>query len=144
MKTSRYWVAVVSREHAMRGIAGGFIQVCHGKQSPLKRISKGDGLLIYSPKLSMEGTDKYQKFTAIGKASDEDVYAFQMTEHFVPFRRNIQFMEAREVSILPLIGKLSFIQNKQSWGYPFRFGFFEIPENDFNLIASNMLVHEEV
>ena len=26
-----YWIAVASREHVRRGVAGGFAQVCHGK-----------------------------------------------------------------------------------------------------------------
>jgi hypothetical protein len=37
---------------------------------------------------------------------------------------------------------LDFIKNKKAWGYPFRFGFFEISENDFNRITEKMLQHE--
>ena len=109
----------------------------------LKRIKQDDWVMVYSPKLTMEEDVKCQSFTAIGQASDEDVYQFQMTEHFIPFRRNIKFYECKETSILPLINDLSFIQNKKSWGYPFRFGFFEINETDFNLIISNMLHSEK-
>ncbi len=65
-----------------------------------------------------------------------------MTENFNPFRRNIDFFECKECSIIPLINDLEFIINKKSWGYPFRFGFFEIKENDFNLISSKMLHYE--
>jgi predicted RNA-binding protein len=43
--------------------------------------------------------------------------------------------------ILPLIDDLHFIRNKQSWGYSFRFGFFEINQHDFDLISSQMLQH---
>ncbi len=136
---TKYWVAVISKEHAMRGVSGGFIQVCHGKQAPLKRMKQGDGILIYSPKLAMNGTDKLQSFTGIGEVTDEEVYPFKMTEDFVPFRRNIKFYDCNEISILPLITDLEFIQNKKSWGYPFRFGFFEINKNDFNLISSVLL-----
>ena len=90
----------------------------------------------------MEGDQKCQSFTAIGQTMDEDVYQFKMTENFIPFRRNIKFHECQETSILPLIEDLEFIKNKKSWGYPFRFGFFEINENDFNLISSQMLKYE--
>jgi len=48
-------------------------------------------------------------------------------------------MQSKETSILPLIENLQFIQNKQSWGYPFRFGMLEINEHDFDLISSQML-----
>ncbi|PZX94061.1 EVE domain-containing protein [Flavobacterium aquariorum] len=139
MSNVRYWIAAISKEHTSRGVAGGFIQVCHGKEAPLKRMKKGDYLLIYSSKVTMEGNEKCQSFTAVGKIKDDDVYQFQMTETFKPFRRNIEFLESVETSIIPLISNLEFIPNKKSWGYPFRFGFFEINENDFNFITSKML-----
>jgi hypothetical protein len=143
MSSIRYWVAAVSKEHTMRGVAGSFMQVCHGKQAPLKRMKKGDYLLVYSSKITMEGNEKCQAFTAIGKVMDDDVYQFQMTENFKPFRRNIDFMPSQESSIIPLINDLEFIVNKKSWGYPFRFGFLEIKEKDFNLIASKMFQKQD-
>jgi len=144
MSSVKYWIATISKEHTQRGVNGGFIQVCHGKQAPLKRMKKGDYLIVYSSKISMEGNEKCQTFTAIGKVKDDEVYQFQMTENFKPFRRNIDFIECSESSIIPLINDLEFIPNKKSWGYPFRFGFFEIKENDFNLIASKILQNENV
>jgi hypothetical protein len=142
MQQSKYWIAVVSKEHTMRGVSGGFMQVCHGKPAPLKRMKTNDWIIVYSPKLSMEGETKCQSFTAIGQTSDENVYQFQMTKDFIPFRRNIRFYDCNETSILPLIDQLDFIQNKSRWGYSFRFGFFEINEHDFNLISSQMLINE--
>ncbi|MCD0471620.1 EVE domain-containing protein [Flavobacterium sp. JAS] len=139
MRAKKYWIATISKEHTQRGVNGGFIQVCHGKEAPLKRMQKEDCLLIYSSKITMEGNEKCQAFTALGKVIDDEVYSFQMTENFVPFRRNIQFVECNEVSIIPLIENLEFIPNKKSWGYPFRYGFFEINENDFNFITSKMI-----
>lgn len=44
-----YWVAVASKEHVQRGIAGGFAQVCHGKPTPLNRMETGDWIIYYSP-----------------------------------------------------------------------------------------------
>ncbi len=142
MSSTKYWIAAVSKEHTLRGIAGSFIQVCHGKQAPLKRMKKGDYLIVYSSKITMKGNEKCQAFTAIGQVKDNDVYQFSMSENFKPFRRNIDFFECRESSIIPLINNLEFISNKKSWGFPFRFGFFEINEKDFNLITSKMLQNE--
>jgi len=51
-------------------------------------------------------------------------------------------MPSQDISILPLINDLAFIRNKKSWGYSFRFGFFEIGKEDFALIASQMLINE--
>lgn len=138
MENQKYWIAVVSKEHTMHGVAGGFMQVCHGKEAPLKRIKPNDWLIIYSPKLAMEGETKCQAFTAIGQAKNQDIYQFQMTQSFNPFRKDIKFYKCQETSILPMINDLEFIQDKKKWGFPFRFGFFEIKEKDFNLIVSKM------
>ncbi|MCB0687561.1 MAG: EVE domain-containing protein [Saprospiraceae bacterium] len=123
-------------------MAEGIAQACHGKASPLKRMKKGDFVIYYSGKETFGKPEKCQEFTAIGQVKDNDVYRFQMTPDFCPSRRNIEFYKNHDVSILPLIEHLDFIKNKKSWGYPFRFGFFEIKEHDFNIISSKMLSKE--
>ena len=101
-------------------------------------------MIYYSGKREFGKPEKCQEFTAVGTVKDDEVYSFQMTADFCPFRRNIEFYKSEDVSILPLIDCLQFIQNKKSWGYPFRFGFFEINKHDFELISSKMLIKEYV
>lgn len=136
---TKYWVIVASKDHVKKGLTEGFAQACHGKTAPLKRMKKDDFIIYYSGKQTMNKPDKCQEFTAIGKVADDETYSFQMTEDFCPSRRNIEFLKNEDVSILPLINELDFIQNKKSWGYPFRFGFFEINQHDFDLISQQML-----
>ncbi|MHA4915566.1 EVE domain-containing protein, partial [Enterococcus faecium] len=50
-----YWIGVASRDHIARGVAGGFCQLCHGKAQALKRMKKGDWIIYYSPKETMDG-----------------------------------------------------------------------------------------
>lgn len=133
-----HWLAVASREHVRRGITGGFAQVCHGKPGPLKQMSPGDWLVYYSPTEFFCEKIPCRKFTAIGRVKPREPYQFQMSSEFIPWRRDIEFMESNETSILPLIDSLSFIQNKQRWGFPFRRGCFGISSNDFQIIASSM------
>lgn len=140
----KYYIAVVSKDHTKLWIDGWFMQVCHWKQAPLKRMKKDDWMIVYSPKYSMNWDEKCQSFTAIWKAIDDNVYQFSMSEIFHPFRRNIEFYESDEVSILPLINSLDFILDKKRWWYPFRFGFFEITEKDFNLIFTKMIKNENI
>jgi hypothetical protein len=135
----RYWIVVVSKDHIARGVAGGFMQANHGKQSPLKRMSVDDWVICYSPKQTMIGTESCQAFTAIGQVADDKIYQYKMTDDFIPYRRNIKYHKCNEMPIAPLINELDFIKNKNSWGYRFRFGFFEIPEHDFKLIKSKMV-----
>lgn len=135
----KYWIGVASKEHVQRGVTGGFCQLCHGKQQPLRRMSKGDWIIYYSSKEIFGEDTPCQKFTAIGEVVGDDVYQFEMEHGFVPYRRDIQFHECKEVAIRPLIEALSFIKNKRSWGYTFRFGFLDIPKEDFRLLATAML-----
>jgi hypothetical protein len=135
---TKYWVGVASREHVIKGRTEGIAQVCHGKQTPLKRIKLGDWIIYYSPTEIFGAKQPCRKFTAIGQIKDNEPYQFKMSEDFIPWRRDVNFVSAKEVAIEPLIDKLSFIKNKSHWGFIFRFGLFEIPIHDFHLIASTM------
>jgi len=135
----KYWITVASKDHIARGIAGGFMQANHGKQAALKKVHADDWVLFYSPKQSMNGTEPCKAFTAIGQAVGDEIYQHKMSEDFIPWRRNIKFYESAEAPIIPLVDELDFIINKKSWGYPFRFGFLEIGEQDFELIKKQMI-----
>ena len=134
-----YWIGVASKDHIQHGVEGGFCQLCHGKQQPLKRMKKGDWIIYYSPKKVFKEKTPCQKFTAIGEIIDEEVYQFEMFPGFIPFRRNVAFTPCKEVDIRPLIENLDFIKNKKIWGYAFRFGHIKISEQDFMLIKQSML-----
>ncbi len=113
-RATKYWVIVASKDHVKSGIAAGFAQACHGKASPLKRMRKDDFIIYYSGKQTMGKAEACQQFTAIGKVIDNETYQFQASEDFCPSRRNIEFLPGKDVSILPLIGELDFIQDKKS------------------------------
>lgn len=134
----RYWIGVVSRAHVLGGVAGGFAQLCHGKERPLRRLRAGDWLVYYSPRTAMGGGEPLQAFTAIGRVVDDRVYTQPMADDFVPFRRDVAYVLSREAPIAPLLGQLSFIRDKQRWGYPFRGGLIEIAAEDFATIAAAM------
>jgi EVE domain len=136
--TSRYWIGVASRDHVLKGIEGGFCQLCHGKSNPLKRLTSGDWIIYYSPRTTMNDGDPVQAFTAIGQILAGEPYAFDMGNGFVPNRRDVRFITAQQAPIRPMLETLSFIKNKQSWGYIFRLGLIEIPEPDFRHIAIAM------
>ncbi len=142
MNETRYWVIVASKNHVQNGVRFGIAQANHGKAAPLKRMQVGDGILYYSPKVEFEGSEKLQAFTAIGQVTGNEVYQFDMGGGFIPYRRDVKYFECQDAPIQELIPALTFIENKQSWGYHFRFGFFEIPKTDFDLIASQMAIEK--
>jgi len=136
----RYWIGVVSKEHVLKGVQEGIMQLGHGKRAPLVRLKKGDWLIYYSPLGSFGDKAPLQAFTALGQVSDDNIYEYPVTDDFVPFRRKVNYKkEVNDVPIRPLIEKLSFIKSKQSWGYVFRFGLVEIPRPDFVTIKRHML-----
>ena len=139
MSETRNWLAIVSAEHAARGRAGGFLQVCHGKQAPLRQVKPGDGVAIYAPTHAFGGKDKCQSFVSLGVVRDEPIYPFDMGNGFVPFRRNVDdAMEAKPASILPLLEALELTRGKRNWGYAFRFGLLQISDADMQVIATAM------
>jgi predicted RNA-binding protein len=135
---AKYWIGVASREHVKRGVKEGIMQVCHGKGAPLKRMCPSDKVIYYSSKEFFGKDEPCQKFTALGTVADREPYQFEMSPDFTPWRRDIKYAKVKEVAIKPLLAKLSFIQNKQRWGFPFRRGCFEITEADFKVIANAM------
>lgn len=139
-RETKYWIIVASKEHVKTGVQGGFAQACHGKSTPLKKMKQGDYVIYYSGKEYLNKKDKCQEFTAIGQVKSNDIYQFEMTPEFCPFRMDIDFLKSNDISILPLIDELEFILNKQKWGYPFRWGTLQINKQDFNLI-SNLMLH---
>jgi hypothetical protein len=142
MQNTRYYSVVVSKDHILNGVKGGFMQANHGKSASLKRLHTGDWVLFYSPKQPYAGKESLQAFTAIGQVRDEELYQHKMSDDFIPYRRNINYDECTETPIAPLINDLDFIENKKAWGFKFRFGFFEIGERDFELIRSAMTKEE--
>lgn len=140
---TKYWCGVVSREHIKFGEQGGFCQVCHGKRSPLARMSVGDGIIFYSPVFKFQGKEKCQSFTAIGTVVGEETYQFEMTPSFAPYRRDIAYQPCIDLPIHPLLNQLSFTAGSSNWGYKFRFGHFEITAADFLLLAKIMLPNNE-
>ena len=136
---TRYWIGVVSREHVLRGVAGGFAQVGHGKGAPLRRMAPGDWLFYYSPKTSLDGGEALQAFTAAGRVAEGDVYQGEMTSDVHPLRRDVVFEPAaREAPIAPLKAQLSITAGNPRWGMAFRRGHLEVPEADARLIAEAM------
>jgi hypothetical protein len=138
MKQPRYWIGVASQDHVLQGMAGGFCQLCHGKSNPLKRMTEGDWIVYYSPRTAMIKGEAVQAFTAVGQILPGEPYLFDMGNGFIPHRRDVKFVAAEEAPIRSILEDLSFIKNKQSWGYVFRFGLLEIPEPDFQRIMLAM------
>ena len=140
---SKNWVAVASAEHVEIGRNAGFMQVSHGKASPLRRIQPGDRVVYYSPNRTytpshaLRGKDKLQAFTAIGTVKPGRPYQADMGFGFRPFRRDVAWHEAEPAPLAELQDRLTFTQEK-NWGYRLRQGLVEISSGDMATIAEAM------
>jgi EVE domain len=140
------WIAVASAEHARRGrdactdARSGFMQVCHGKRGPIARVKPGDRVAYYAPTITMGGKDKLQSFVSIGLVQPGEPCAYDMGGGFVPFRRDVHYLPAVDAPIAPLLDTFEFVEDRQRWGYKFRFGLLSISDHDMQLIATAMQV----
>jgi hypothetical protein len=132
------WIAVASFDHVRRGRAGGFMQVCHGKAGPLRRIAPGDCVAYYSPSAAMHGDDRLQAFTAFGIVVDHAPYQVDMGGGFTPWRRDVDWFAVQEAPIRPLLDRLSFTAGQHNWGYRLRFGLLSVETADMQLISDAM------
>lgn len=139
---TKNWIAVASADHARRGrdeSVPGFMQVGHGKLAPLKRVKPGDRIAYYAPTVAYGAAERLQCFVSIGIVQPGEPYTRGMGG-FVPYRRDVLYLPAREASILPLLDDFEFVENRSRWGYKFRFGLFAISDHDMGSIAHIMQV----
>ncbi len=135
---SANWIAVASADHVAIGKAGGFMQVCHGKGGPLRRIRQGDRVAYYAPSQIMGRRDGLQSFVALGEVVSATPYQVEMREGFHPFRHDVRWDEGRAVPIHGLLEQLSFTKGRGNWGYAFRFGLLNVTQEDMALIGAAM------
>lgn len=136
----RFWINTVSRDNVRKGVEGGFTQASFGRPAGLRRVERGDYIAFYSPRTELTGGEPIQSFTAIAVVTDDKAYQEPVSSDFQPWRRHAEYLPATDAPIRPLIDDLQFITNKQSWGFMFRRGFFEINASDFSTIARAMNV----
>lgn len=140
---ARNWLAVASAEHVEIGRNAGFMQVSHGKATPLRRVQPGDRVVYYSPNRVYSAShharskDRLQAFTAIGTVKRGKPYQADMGFGFQPFRRDVAWHEAEPAPLALLKDRLSFTR-EENWGYRLRQGLIEICEDDMAMIAEAM------
>lgn len=132
------WIIVASADHVARGVEGGFVQACHGKDAPLRRIRTGETVIAYSPVTAFGSKQRLQAFTAIGTIREREPYRVQMSATFQASRSDVDWRPSRPASIHPLLDRLELTKDKHNWGQAFRFGIVRIAEADAEIIASAM------
>ncbi|MET0459507.1 MAG: EVE domain-containing protein [Ilumatobacteraceae bacterium] len=116
----RTWVIVASRDHARRGLDGGFVMANHGQRAPLARMTRGDGIMIYSPTTTSPKGAPLKAITIVGTVTGAEPEPSDL----IPdgFRRRA---ELREIEPLPLDQVRDHLPTNR-----IRFGFFELAPHD--------------
>ena len=119
MAGTKYWIGVASRDHVLRGVKDGVAMLNHGKLAPLKRMSAGDFLVYYAPKIELGEKQPYQKFVAVCRIKTGEPHQVKLSEDFEPFRLDVEYFKAEEAEIKTLIEDLNFIKTKNPGGIRF-------------------------
>ncbi|MFB6720423.1 EVE domain-containing protein [Kribbella sp. NPDC056345] len=142
MIIERAWLAVVSAEHTHRAVAGGFVQLNHGRRPGVARLHRGDGFVIYSP------TDQYgtktplRAFTALGIVADDTPYqaapmSMGSRGTIAPWRRTITFQEVTPLPLTHITANLD-LTTQPNWGYQLRRGLVPLTRADFATLQQAM------
>jgi len=126
MTPRRHWVIVVSRDHARRGLQGGFIMANHGKRDGIARMARGDGILVYSPTTTYPRGEPLRAITMVGEVTGDAPEPSEV----IPggFRRAASL---REIEPLPLDDVREHLPVSR-----IRFGLFEIPAADAEAVRA--------
>ncbi len=135
-RATRYWIVVMAKAHVDVAVAGGYVEINHGKAGPLERMQAGDGVACYSPRLDYPDGAALQAFTALGAVDGTPIY--QCSAGPAPFRRRVDWRCVAPAPIRPLLEHLDFIRNKADWGAALRFGVVRVEASDFQSITAAM------
>ena len=124
MAEQRHWVVVASRDHARRGARDGFIMANHGKRQPLQRMSRGDGILVYSPTTTYPRGEPLRAVTFVGEVTGAEPEPSEVIAG--GFRRAASL---REIVPVPLADIRDHLPVSR-----IRFGSFEIDAADADAI----------
>jgi len=138
-----YWMGVVHRDHALRGVSQGIAQTNHGAKFGVARMKPGDGFVYYSPKDAYPDGHSLRAFTAIGIVAPGEVWqgsqVMSAGSEVRPWRRKVDWDEAAtEAPITPLLDVLELTRGIRNWGLQLQKGHLSLSEHDFQIIAHEM------
>lgn len=133
----KYWIGVISGDHAKVAVAEGVCAFSHGKETPVAKLSVGDRIAYYAPRSGIGEGAPIQGFVALGTVTGDEAYQRQWAKTgFVAWVRDADMRAVGPIPVKPMLDDLSFIKNPRFWGMAFRRGQFEIPADDFARIEA--------
>ena len=140
----KYWIHVISQDHARAGLDGGFVQAGPDKAASLHGLHAADLIFFYSPGTLFRAGEILQAFTGAARVADEEPFQVAGAAAARPWRRAVASLPCESAAIEPLIPELDFIQDRTNWGVSLRRGVFEIGVDDARRIAGAMKADVEI
>lgn len=135
-----YWLTTAALDHVNIVKQKGYTQVNMGPKEPLELMHPGDLILYYSPTTCFEEPDSVcQQFTGISRISDHNIYP-QDPDNPVRWRRNAQFFECVPHHAEQFHQQVDFLKQHENWLDAFLKPVFEISQQDFMIIAKQILI----
>ena len=131
----KYWVHVISKDHALTGVEAGFIWA---KPADLQLLRKGDLVFFYSPGTLFRAGEILQTFPAVARVTGDAPYQVETSATVHAWRLKATFLTCEEAPIEPLIPRLDFIQDTANWARFLPRGMFAIGGDDADRIADAM------
>lgn len=137
---NKYWITLTAQEHVNIVKEKGYTQVNMGPKEPLEKMSAGDWILYYSPTLILDNPKTVcQKFTAFSYILDDHIYP-QYPKNPIRWRRDVEFFNCIPQHAKNFHHSVSFLQQYENWLDAFIKPVFEIPRNDFIVIAQSIII----
>lgn len=135
-----FWVSKAAQEHVQIVRDKGYTQVNMGPREPLENMHIGDWILYYSPTIYFEQDEPIcEQFTGISCVTDNRIYPQSLLSPD-KWRRNVEFFNCIPHHPKDFLNKVSFLQELENWMNIFKKPIFEIPREDFAIIANKIVV----
>jgi EVE domain len=134
----KYWITVLSKDHVLAGMIGGFTQAHGDKAAQLELLEKGDLVIFYSSGTLFRHGEILQAFTGVARVTDAKTYRVKGSPNAQAVRRNVAALTSEEAPAAALAPALDFITDKANWATALRRSQFEIGEADAQRIAAAM------
>jgi predicted RNA-binding protein len=149
----RYWILCMSEDNYEIARRRGLIGLAERHKVAMQKLAIGDMITFYISKKKVDSlpndpADKVQQFrglarvTGVAFESNDLIWHVREGEIF-PHRRYVEFLADSRAETRPLIERLSFVTNTLYWALPFRKGYVEVTQKDFDTIHEALAVGSE-
>jgi predicted RNA-binding protein len=146
----RYWILCMSEDNYEIARKEGLIGLAERHKTAMQKLAIGDMMTFYISKKQVDSPSddpmhKVQRFCGMARVTSDAFESNDLIWHvregeIFPHRRKVEFLADGSAEARPLIGRLSFVTNTAFWALPFRKGYVDVPQKDFDTIHEAMAV----